>query len=145
LEAAGHFTPPVAQAENGAKTPRRLAEPVAEPTGVPGFKSLGGAGVPGVGQEGVLAPGLDGGRQKAYDVIVFRSGNVSRSDVRARVPSEPHGNGGFGCDPVFAPEGMDRTFAQLSIDEKNAISHRGRAVVAAAQRIGEFLSQCGIQ
>jgi XTP/dITP diphosphohydrolase len=65
--------------------------------------------------------------------------------IDGTITTEPQGNGGFGYDPVFAPEGMDRTFAQLSIDEKNAISHRGRAVVEAAQRIGEFLSRCGIQ
>jgi XTP/dITP diphosphohydrolase len=38
------------------------------------------------------------------------------------------GSGGFGYDPVFRPEGFDKTFAELSIDEKNAISHRGKAV-----------------
>lgn len=41
----------------------------------------------------------------------------------------PAGEGGFGYDPVFVPEGDSRTFAQLSADEKNAISHRGRATV----------------
>ena len=61
------------------------------------------------------------------------------------ITTEPQGDGGFGYDPVFAPEGMERTFAQLTIDEKNRISHRGRAVMAAAKRIGELLSQCGIQ
>ena len=61
------------------------------------------------------------------------------------ITTERQGDGGFGYDPVFAPEGMERTFAQLTIDEKNRISHRGRAVVAAAKRIGEFLAQCGFQ
>ncbi|NTW55383.1 MAG: RdgB/HAM1 family non-canonical purine NTP pyrophosphatase [Chlorobaculum sp.] len=61
------------------------------------------------------------------------------------ITTEPQGDGGFGYDPVFAPEGMERTFAQLTIDEKNSISHRGRAVMAAAQRIGQALSQCGIK
>jgi XTP/dITP diphosphohydrolase len=61
------------------------------------------------------------------------------------ITTEPQGDGGFGYDPVFAPEGMEHTFAQLGIDEKNAISHRGRAVMAAAKRIGELLSQCGIR
>jgi XTP/dITP diphosphohydrolase len=37
------------------------------------------------------------------------------------------GEGGFGYDPVFVPEGLDRTTAELPPDEKNAISHRGRA------------------
>lgn len=40
---------------------------------------------------------------------------------------EPRGDGGFGYDPVFAPHGFDRTLAEMNVDEKNAISHRGRA------------------
>lgn len=45
------------------------------------------------------------------------------------ISESPAGNGGFGYDPVFVPEGESRTFAQLSADEKNSISHRGRATV----------------
>lgn len=45
---------------------------------------------------------------------------------------EPYGAGGFGYDPIFIPEGYDVTAAQLSEDEKNAISHRGKALRAMA-------------
>ncbi len=41
---------------------------------------------------------------------------------------EPKGDKGFGYDPVFMPDGMDKTFAELSAEEKNKISHRARAV-----------------
>ena len=54
--------------------------------------------------------------------------------VRGTIATEPHGDGGFGYDPVFIPEGYDRTFAELS-DVKNHISHRARAV----ERLVEFL------
>ena len=39
----------------------------------------------------------------------------------------PVGKAGFGYDPVFMPEGYDITFAQMSIEEKNLLSHRARA------------------
>lgn len=41
---------------------------------------------------------------------------------------EPQGQLGFGYDPVFIPEGMEKTMAMLTLDEKNAISHRGKAM-----------------
>jgi XTP/dITP diphosphohydrolase len=38
------------------------------------------------------------------------------------------GNGGFGYDPIFLPDGFQRTFAEMSVEEKNNLSHRGHAV-----------------
>jgi len=48
--------------------------------------------------------------------------------VRGQLTTEPDGNGGFGYDPIFIADGMDQTFANISPDEKNKISHRGKAV-----------------
>ena len=48
--------------------------------------------------------------------------------VEGRILDEPYGAGGFGYDPLFAPEGHDRTFAELGAEVKNALSHRGRAL-----------------
>lgn len=45
------------------------------------------------------------------------------------------GSGGFGYDPVFVPAGGDRTFAEMSLADKNTISHRGRALQAFAERM----------
>ena len=59
--------------------------------------------------------------------------------VRGEIATEQHGEGGFGYDPLFFPEGGDLTFAQMSSEEKNAISHRGRAV----RKLAEFLQQMG--
>lgn len=55
--------------------------------------------------------------------------------VEGRITESEAGCGGFGYDPLFIPDGYDCTFAEMSADEKNAISHRGRAV----QKLVEFL------
>lgn len=57
--------------------------------------------------------------------------------VDGRIAESEAGCGGFGYDPLFVPEGFDKTFAEMGADEKNAISHRGRAV----RRLVEFLQK----
>lgn len=53
---------------------------------------------------------------------------VVRGVWRGVIVREPRGAGGFGYDPVFLPEGSDRTAAELTPQEKDAASHRGRAL-----------------
>lgn len=55
--------------------------------------------------------------------------------IDGQITHRPAGEGGFGYDPVFRPDGYAVTFAQMSADEKNRISHRARAVA----RLAEFL------
>ncbi len=55
--------------------------------------------------------------------------------VEGEILPERHGDEGFGYDPVFAPEGRGISFAQMAVQEKNAISHRGRAT----QKLAHFL------
>ncbi len=74
----------------------------------------------------VIAFVTDGGQEHLFE-----------GEVGGHIATEEHGAGGFGYDPIFTPDGYDRTFAQLSADEKNAISHRGRAV----RRFVDFLSK----
>ena len=53
--------------------------------------------------------------------------------VSGHLINEKRGTGGFGYDPIFIPEGYDKTFAELGNDVKNGISHRARAVAKLAQ------------
>ena len=72
-------------------------------------------------------------------VIAYLHGddvNFFEGRVDGTILNAPCGEGGFGYDPLFMPEGYDRSFAEMSADEKNAISHRGRAV----RKLVEFLS-----
>ena len=55
--------------------------------------------------------------------------------IKGEIIKEKRGNSGFGYDPIFKPEGYDRTFAELGNDIKNQISHRALAV----QKLCEFL------
>jgi XTP/dITP diphosphohydrolase len=48
--------------------------------------------------------------------------------VEGRIGKEPKGVNGFGYDPLFYPEGLNRTFAEMSDNEKDILSHRGRAL-----------------
>jgi XTP/dITP diphosphohydrolase len=48
--------------------------------------------------------------------------------IEGNITESPRGNNGFGYDPVFVPDGFTKTFAELSDQEKNAISHRAKAV-----------------
>jgi XTP/dITP diphosphohydrolase len=50
--------------------------------------------------------------------------------VEGYIGKEPRGSHGFGYDPVFYPTGSDRTFAEMHDEEKDAMSHRGRALMA---------------
>ncbi len=55
--------------------------------------------------------------------------------VRGRIAEEEYGEGGFGYDPVFIPEGYDKTFGELSAEIKNSISHRARALQALVKAL----------
>jgi len=55
-----------------------------------------------------------------------------------RIALAPSGAEGFGYDPLFVPDGHDKSFAELSAEEKNAISHRGRALAEAKDVIAGF-------
>ncbi len=58
--------------------------------------------------------------------------HVVEGVVEGEIATERHGEGGFGYDPIFVPSGWSKTFAEASAEEKNAVSHRGRATRALA-------------
>jgi XTP/dITP diphosphohydrolase len=65
--------------------------------------------------------------------LVYRAGDAQKETVvrgvwTGSIVREPRGDGGFGYDPVFLPSGSSRTAAELSPEEKDAVSHRGRAL-----------------
>jgi XTP/dITP diphosphohydrolase len=55
--------------------------------------------------------------------------------VTGRIARRPAGRGGFGYDPIFVPDGWKQTFAEGTAEEKNAISHRARAIRQAGELI----------
>jgi XTP/dITP diphosphohydrolase len=58
-------------------------------------------------------------------------------EVRGKIALRAAGRRGFGYDPIFVPDGWDRTFAEGTVEEKNAISHRARAM----RQVGEHLAR----
>ena len=62
---------------------------------------------------------------------VFPDGTVlrARGECEGEILFAPQGDNGFGYDPIFRPAGFDRSMAELTMEEKNAISHRGKALV----------------
>ena len=77
--------------------------------------------------------GQENRRARFRTVISLIRGGVEQQVegiVTGTIATQEAGCGGFGYDPLFIPDGHDITFAEMSADEKNSISHRGRAVAA---------------
>jgi XTP/dITP diphosphohydrolase len=66
--------------------------------------------------------------------------HVAHGRLDGRVARAPRGDGGFGYDPIFVPEGDLRTLAEYAPQEKDAVSHRGRAFRALAPVVGRVLA-----
>ena len=66
---------------------------------------------------------------------------VVRGELHGVLRREPVGEYGFGYDPIFQPDGFNVTLAQMTPSEKDAISHRGRALREIAPRIASFIAR----
>ncbi len=66
--------------------------------------------------------------------------HIFEGSVHGIITESEKGTGGFGYDPIFMPDGYDKTFGELSAEAKNTISHRGRAI----QKLAHFLKNRAI-
>jgi len=76
-------------------------------------------------------------------VAVFPQGKelVSVGEMFGNLLESPLGENGFGYDPIFVPTGFSKTTAEMSASEKDAISHRGKALNQLANQISEVISK----
>jgi XTP/dITP diphosphohydrolase len=72
-------------------------------------------------------------------IVLLMDGKMQEFEgvCRGSITTERSGSQGFGYDPIFRPQGYDVTFAEMSMEEKNAISHRGKAVRALVEYLKE--------
>lgn len=91
------------------------------------YKRIGTAGI-----LKLLAGGKNRGASFETALLVRRKGEhvTFRGEVRGTIAEGERGKGGFGFDSIFVPEGEARTFAEMTLNEKNLHSHRARAVDA---------------
>lgn len=78
-----------------------------------------------------------GAHYTAAMVLVYPDGScvTAEGHMYGRIIDTPRGNRGFGYDPIFVPDGEERTVAEMTDAEKNAISHRGRALASLLSQL----------
>ncbi len=99
-----------------------------------------------LGNEGILKLMEGKTHRDAYfkTIIGIRFEGINYKLVgicHGKIAEEPRGANGFGYDPIFIPEGKEKTFAEMSTEEKNKISHRGKAM----RKLAGFVERFGIQ
>ena len=118
--------------------------------GAPGVYSAryGGEGLDDAGRYRLLLSSMPAGRPRAAKFVsvitcCFPNGDVltARGECPGTIAFAPMGEGGFGYDPVFFLPKLKKTFAQLSAEEKNAVSHRGKALEAFQAELEEYLNK----
>ena len=116
--------------------------------GAPGVYSAryGGEGLDDTGRYKLLLENMRGQMPRTAKFVsvitcCFPNGDVisARGECPGTIAFAPMGEGGFGYDPVFFVPQLKKTFAQLTAEEKNAISHRGKALEAFQVKLKEYL------
>ena len=116
--------------------------------GAPGVYSAryGGEGLDDIARYRLLLENMRGQMTRAAKFVsvitcCFPNGDVltARGEGAGTIAYAPMGEGGFGYDPVFFVPELKKTFAQLSAEEKNAVSHRGKALEAFQKKLEEYL------
>ena len=116
--------------------------------GAPGVYSAryGGEGLDDTGRYKLLLENMRGQMPRTARFVsvitcCFPNGDVisARGECPGTIAFAPMGEGGFGYDPVFFVPSLKKTFAQLTAEEKNAISHRGKALQAFAGELQAYL------
>ena len=116
--------------------------------GAPGVYSAryGGEGLDDTGRYKLLLENMRGQMPRTAKFVsvitcCFPNGDVisARGECPGTIAFAPMGEGGFGYDPVFFVPQLKKTFAQLTAEEKNAISHRGKALEAFKAKLEEYL------
>ncbi len=95
-----------------------------------------------IGYNGVLKlmEGIENRNAKFQSVIglCFRNEvKIFKGEVNGRISHEARGNKGFGFDPIFIPNGYDKTFAEMDLELKNSMSHRGKSI----KKMAEYLKK----
>ena len=118
--------------------------------GAPGVYSAryGGEGLDDTARYRLLLENLRGQMTRTARFVsvitcCFPNGDVisARGECPGTISYAPMGEGGFGYDPVFFVPGLKKTFAQLSPEEKNAVSHRGKALEQFKTKLEEYLKK----
>lgn len=118
--------------------------------GAPGVYSAryGGEGLDDTGRYWLLLENMKGQMPRTAKFVsvitcCFPNGDVltARGECPGTIAFAPQGEGGFGYDPVFFVPELRKTFAQLTPEEKNAISHRGNALRAFAAELKTYLEK----
>ena len=116
--------------------------------GAPGVYSAryGGEGLDDKGRYMLLLSSLRGAPTRAAHfacavACAFPNGDTltAEGDCHGTIAFAPMGDGGFGYDPIFFVPSLRKTFAQLTAEEKNAISHRGNALRSFAAELKTYL------